>query len=112
MTTPVFDFSDTVVVELAALNAARALHEDVGAGDLTASLIGPERRARAHVLAREVAVICGAPWVPATLQQCVPAIQFDWQVAEGQLCALAQVMLTLAGSPRALLTAERTRLNF
>ena len=57
-----FDFSPASVAELARADAARALAEDVGAGDLTAALVPAERRVRARVLARESAVICGAPW--------------------------------------------------
>jgi nicotinate-nucleotide pyrophosphorylase (carboxylating) len=107
-----FDFSDAAVAELARLDAARALQEDVGAGDLTAGLIDPTRRARARVLAREAAVICGAPWAQAALQQVDPEMKIVWHVPEGQRCAPDQVVLELEGSARALLTAERTALNF
>jgi nicotinate-nucleotide pyrophosphorylase (carboxylating) len=110
--TKVFEFCDTAVAELARVDAARALLEDVGAGDLTAGLIDPRRRARARVLAREAAVICGAPWAQAALQQVDPAISIVWRVQEGQRCAPDQVVLELEGSARALLTAERTMLNF
>ena len=110
--TTFFDFSAPAVAELARVDAARALQEDVGTGDLTAGLIDPSRRARARVLAREAAVICGAPWVQAALQQVDPAISIVWRVQEGQRCAPDQVVLELEGSARALLTAERTALNF
>ena len=53
---------------LAREDVRRALQEDVGAGDLTAALVPAQRRARARILAREEAVICGAPWVEATLR--------------------------------------------
>jgi nicotinate-nucleotide pyrophosphorylase (carboxylating) len=107
-----FDFSDAAVAELASLDAARALQEDVGAGDLTAGLIDPARRARAHVLAREAAVICGIPWAQAALEQVDPEVRLTWRVQEGQRCAPDQVVLEMEGSARALLTAERTALNF
>ena len=110
--TSFFDFSDAAMAELASLDAARALQEDVGAGDLTAGLIDPARRARAHVLAREAAVICGIPWAQAALQQVDPEVRLTWRVQEGQHCALDQVVLDMEGSARALLTAERTALNF
>ena len=110
--TSFFDFSESAVAELASLDAARALQEDVGAGDLTAGLIDPARRARAHVLAREAAVICGIPWAQAALQQVDPEVRLTWRVQEGQHCALDQVVLEMEGSARALLTAERTALNF
>lgn len=107
-----FDFSDPAVAELARVDAARALQEDVGSGDLTAGLIDPSCHARAHVLAREAAVICGAPWAQAALQQVDPAIRLQWRVLEGQRCGVDQVVLELQGPARALLTAERTVLNF
>jgi nicotinate-nucleotide pyrophosphorylase (carboxylating) len=109
---PIFDFSDSALRELARADAARALQEDVGSGDLTAGLIDPTRQARARILAREAAVICGAPWVQATLQQLEPAARIQWQVQEGRHCAPDQVVLEITGSARALLTAERTVLNF
>ena len=64
------------------------------------------------MLTREAAVICGAPWVQATLRQLDPDAQLVWRVAEGQRCAADQVVLEIEGSARALLTAERTLLNF
>ena len=94
------------------LDVARALQEDLGSGDLTASLIDPTRRARARVLARESAVICGAPWVDAALRALDPGVQITWHVAEGQRCETDQVVLEAEGSARALLSAERTALNF
>ena len=94
------------------LDVARALQEDLGAGDLTAGLIDPARRARARVLARESAVICGGPWVDAALRALDPGVQITWHVAEGQRCEPDQVVLEAEGSARALLSAERTALNF
>jgi len=107
-----FDHSAEAVAELAEADAARALAEDVGAGDLTAALVDPARRARARVLAREAAVICGAPWVEAALRQVDPALQVHWPVHEGLHCAANQVVLEIEGPARSLLTAERTALNF
>jgi len=109
---PVFDFSDTALRALAQADVARALHEDVGSGDLTAGLIDPARQAHARVLARESAVICGAAWVEATLQQIEPAARLTWHVRDGQRCNADQVVLEIEGSARGLLTAERTLLNF
>jgi nicotinate-nucleotide pyrophosphorylase (carboxylating) len=108
----VFDFSPAAIAQLAHDDAARALAEDVGAGDLTAALVDPARRAQARVLAREPAVICGAPWVEATLRQLDPGVQLRWLVGEGERCQADQVVLQAEGSARALLTAERTALNF
>ena len=107
---PVFtgpDFEATVVADV-----ARALAEDVGAGDLTAALVSPAREARARVLAREAAVLCGAPWVQATFQRVVPGGALVWRVAEGQRCQADQVVFEMTGPAQQLLTAERTMLNF
>lgn len=91
---------------------ARALSEDVGAGDLTASLIDPTRRARARVLARESAVICGEPWATAAVRALDPSAAIIWHVREGQRCQQDQVVVEMEGNAQALLTAERTALNF
>ena len=107
-----FDFPPAALTELARLDAARALQEDVGAGDLTAGLIDPARQVVATVLAREAAVICGAPWAEAAVKQLDGGVRVNWLVDEGQRCDPDQVVLTLEGSARALLTAERTVLNF
>ncbi|CAN7180603.1 carboxylating nicotinate-nucleotide diphosphorylase [Acidovorax sp. LjRoot118] len=112
MTHPSDDEKSADVAALARADVARALAEDVGSGDLTAGLIDPARRARARILAREAAVICGTPWVEAALRALDPDVQLTWQVAEGQRCAPDQVVLEIEGSARALLSAERTALNF
>ncbi|MFM2274190.1 MAG: hypothetical protein RL211_62 [Pseudomonadota bacterium] len=110
--TEYFGFTSSELTRLAASDCTRALMEDVGGGDLTAGLIDVSRRARAHVLAREAAIICGAPWVEATLRQLDPDVRIQWLVSEGQSCQADQVVLELEGSTRALLTGERTGLNF
>jgi nicotinate-nucleotide pyrophosphorylase (carboxylating) len=107
-----FDFSASAVAALALADATRALQEDVADGDLTASLVAPERRARARVLARDSAVRCGAPWVEATLRQLDPQARITWLCGEGERCAADQTVLEIEGAARALLTAERTSLNF
>lgn len=109
---PIFDFSPAAIAELAHADAARALQEDVGPGDLTASLVDASRRVRARVLCREEAVICGAPWVGAAVHQLEPAATVRWLVAEGARCKKDEVVLEIEGTARALLTAERTALNF
>lgn len=109
---PSDDEKSADVAALARADVARALAEDVGSGDLTAGLIDPARRARARILAREAAVICGTPWVEAALRALDPGVQLTWHVAEGQRCSADQVVLEIEGSARALLSAERTALNF
>ena len=106
------EFSPEKLAVLAQADVALALAEDVGEGDLTAALVDPARRARARVLARESAVVCGAPWVQAAVAALDPTAQITWHVAEGQRCAPDQVVLEIEGHAQALLTAERTALNF
>ena len=106
------DPTDPSMLSLVLLDVARALQEDLGSGDLTAGLIDPTRRARARVLARESAVICGAPWATAAMRALDPSARSTWHVQEGQRCAVDQVVLEVEGSARALLSAERTALNF
>ena len=107
-----FDFSPTAIDALAAADVQRALAEDVGAGDLTAALVPSQQRVHARIVAREAAVICGAPWVQATLRALDPSVQWQWAVAEGQRCTANHVVLHAHGPARALLSAERTALNF
>ena len=90
----------------------RALAEDVGAGDLTAALIPASRRGRASVITREAAVICGVPYVEATFARLDPGVQVHWHVAEGDAVAANQLLFVVEGPARALLTGERTALNF
>jgi nicotinate-nucleotide pyrophosphorylase (carboxylating) len=91
---------------------AGALAEDVGAGDLTAALIPAERSGRACVITREAAIVCGIPYVEATFERVDPRVRLEWQVAEGDSVAANQPLLSLEGPARALLTGERTALNF
>ncbi len=94
----------------------RALAEDIGAGDLTAALIPEERRGRAHIITREPAVLCGQPYVDATFANPAVAkpgdVRIGWKAAEGAQLAAGQLLCVLEGSARALLTGERTALNF
>jgi nicotinate-nucleotide pyrophosphorylase (carboxylating) len=68
--------------------------------------------ARARILAREDAVICGTPWVEAAVRALDPQAQLTWHVAEGQRCSADQVVVEIVGLAQPLLTAERTALNF
>jgi nicotinate-nucleotide pyrophosphorylase (carboxylating) len=107
-----FDFSAEALTALARADAARALAEDIGAGDLTAGLIDPARQARAQVVARESAVVCGSAWVEATMRQLDPDAQLVWHVKDGERCEAGQVVFEVRGRARALLSGERTALNF
>lgn len=91
---------------------SRALREDIGSGDVTAQLIGAATQARARVLCREGAVICGTAWFDETFRQIDAAVRVHWRVADGQRVAADAVLCELEGPARALLTGERTALNF
>ncbi len=91
---------------------ALALAEDVGGGDLTAALIPEDAQAEATVVSRERAVLCGAAWFDAVFQQLDPRIHIEWRAADGDRVEPNQLLCTLHGPARALLTGERTALNF
>lgn len=93
-------------------NVALALAEDVGSGDLTAALIPEHAQAEATVISREAAVLCGTAWFDAVFQQLDPRITIDWQAADGDRVEPDQLLCTLRGPARPLLTGERTALNF
>jgi len=95
-----------------ATTVASALREDIGNGDLTASLVPADSSASARVISRESAVICGRPWVDAVFSQIDAGISVEWQVAEGARVAPGDVVIKVHGSARSLLTAERSALNF
>lgn len=93
-------------------NARRALAEDVGSGDITAQLIPAERLAHASVITREAAVISGTAWVDAVFRQVDSRVAVHWQVADGDRVEADKVLFHLEGPARALLTGERSALNF
>ena len=90
----------------------RALAEDVWTGDLTAELIPQERQGRATVITRESAILCGAPYVDATFARIDPKVRVRWRAAEGAPVSPDQTLFSLEGPARALLTGERTAINF
>ena len=96
------------------LNAqvARALEEDIGSGDVTAALVPADRMARASVITREAAVLCGRPWFDATFAEISRDVRIEWRVAEGAAIKSGELLCTLQGPARAMLTGERTALNF
>ena len=93
-------------------NVRTALAEDIGSGDLTAALIPVDAMAEAYVISREAAVICGRPWVDEVFRQLDSRVEVDWHVVEGDRVEPEQELFRLHGSARALLTGERTALNF
>lgn len=89
-----------------------ALEEDVGTGDLTASLVPETQQVTAIIIVRENAVVCGIPWVQTCFNQVNADVEITWQVAEGECVEANQVLCEITGPARALLTAERCALNF
>jgi nicotinate-nucleotide pyrophosphorylase (carboxylating) len=93
-------------------NVAAALAEDVGPGDLTAQLIAPDVQASAKVISRVDAILCGAPWFDAAFRQLDPGVTVRWNARDGDAVRPDQMLCELNGPARALLTGERTALNF
>jgi nicotinate-nucleotide pyrophosphorylase (carboxylating) len=91
---------------------AAALAEDIGSGDITAALVPAEQKAEARVLCREHAVICGTAWVDEVFRQIDANITVQWQRNDGDRVRPDETVFVATGPARALLTAERTALNF
>lgn len=93
-------------------NVRRSLREDIGSGDITAQLIPESRLAHATVITRENAVVCGTAWVDEVFRQLDPRVAVHWQVQDGQRVTPNQALFHLEGPARALLSGERSALNF
>ncbi len=89
-----------------------ALREDIGPGDITASIIDSDIRTCANVVARESAILCGSPWFNEAFQQVDHTTEIEWFANEGGVIAPEQRICTVRGTATALLIAERTALNF
>ncbi|WP_409408986.1 carboxylating nicotinate-nucleotide diphosphorylase [Acidithiobacillus ferriphilus] len=94
------------------LSVQQALAEDIGSGDLTAALIPAATQLRAQILSREAGILCGQGYAETTFAALSSTIQMHWQIAEGASVAPDQVLCILEGPARALLSGERTALNF
>ncbi|WP_271273554.1 carboxylating nicotinate-nucleotide diphosphorylase [Aliamphritea hakodatensis] len=91
---------------------ANALAEDIGDGDITAHLIPEDQTAKARVICREDAVICGTAWVTEVYRQVDERMQLNWKVADGDRVSADQTLFEIEGPARSMLTAERAALNF
>jgi nicotinate-nucleotide pyrophosphorylase (carboxylating) len=98
--------------ESIAAQVRNALTEDVGPGDRTAALIPATAVATARIISREPAVLSGRAWVDEVYRQLDPGVQIEWLAADGDQLATDQQLCRLTGLARALLTGERTALNF
>jgi nicotinate-nucleotide pyrophosphorylase (carboxylating) len=87
------------------------LAEDIGSGDITASIVSAETQANAKVLTREPMVLCGRAWFDEVFRQLSPQVIVDWQCAEGESISANTLLCLLHGPARAFLTGERTALN-
>lgn len=93
-------------------NIRSALEEDVGSGDVTGKLVPEKEQVTAHVVVREAAVLCGAPWFEGVMTQLDAHTRIDWRYMEGELMQADSVVCAIEAPARALLTAERAALNF
>ncbi len=89
-----------------------ALAEDIGSGDITASLIADNAYAKARIICREPAVLCGAAWFTACFHRLDSNATIEWNAKDGDVISAGQTLCSVAGKSRALLTAERSALNF
>ena len=92
-------------------NVAAALAEDVGSGDVTAALL-PDAADIAYLLCKQDCTVAGRPWFDACHRALDPNVMLDWNVCEGDRVTAGTVLATLSGRAHALVTAERSSLNF
>ena len=93
-------------------DVAHALQEDVGPGDVSAAIFPPTLLGSAEIISREPMVVCGQQWVETSFHILNPALKIDWLVKEGQYLEHGTVLCQVVGQVAAILTAERTALNF
>ncbi len=93
-------------------NVHIALREDIGAGDITAELIAEDEVALASVITREDCVFCGMDWFEEVFRQLDEAVFIEWHAQDGDAVSANDTLCSISGSARAILTGERTALNF
>ena len=89
-----------------------ALEEDIGEGDVTAASFNVDQTAQAKVICRENAILSGQQWFNETFQQLDPNIEINWLIKDGDQIEKDTIVCTLQGTAQAILTGERTALNF
>ncbi len=98
-------------IDLVQSDVKTALAEDIGTGDLTASLV-PDSKTKATIISRQQAVLCGIDWANACFSQLDSNTQIEWHVEEGEQIKENQALCTIVGEAKTLLSAERCALNF
>ena len=93
-------------------NVKIALHEDIGGGDVTADLVDTHTIAEATLTCRDNAILCGIDWFNEVFHQIDDTIDIKWQASDGDKIKYNQVICTLKGPVRSILTGERTAINF
>ena len=93
-------------------NVEAALAEDIGSGDLTAQLIPAAQTARAFIISRDAAVLCGTAWFEACFRRLDAEVEIKWFARDGESVAAGRVLAEISGNARAMLSAERPALNF
>jgi len=111
-TSPADSAAAPVVPPDLAETVSRALDEDLQNGDLTASLIPEATRSRARIVTREDAILAGRPYAEAVFRRLDSAARLDWFATDGDPIRAGETVCEIEGAARALLTAERTALNF
>ena len=105
-----FDYNESLE-QARQRNIADALMEDIGTGDWTAKLV-PRKTVRAHLIVRQDAVLCGVDWFEGTLKKLDPKAKVTWQYLEGDLMKADTKVCDIEADSQALLSAERTCINF
>ncbi|MFQ5633801.1 MAG: carboxylating nicotinate-nucleotide diphosphorylase [Gammaproteobacteria bacterium] len=100
------------LAEYVAASVGDALTEDVGPGDLTAALVPPDQWVTARIVARDAGIVCGQPWCDEVFRQIDPSVEITWRASEGAALTAGDNLCEIYGPARAVLTGERTALNF
>lgn len=98
--------------EAVTADVTRALQEDLGTGDITARLVPADRSARARLMTRQSGVLCGVEWFRRTFEELDPDVEVFWHHADGDDITANTSLCEIEGNARALLTGERTAMNF
>jgi nicotinate-nucleotide pyrophosphorylase (carboxylating) len=93
-------------------NVQQALAEDIGSGDISAMLIDEQVQLKMDLLVREDAILCGRAWFEQAFLQCHSSIRIGWTAADGDRVSAGSILCQISGPARAMLSAERTALNF